>query len=287
MFKTIFFTTVKNLFRSVIFRLLLAILVIIAVYEATGVMYNYYDPALGEVIYDNDPRYILQFNTYVQTVMNACVSNVMMYGMPLFTVVSTVIILFRDYVDGFFEIEKSCGMRPAVYLGGRMAALITVNTVTAFLAVMLSLYVFVFTRGGVEGVGILSLLADSVVRVIRVTVFIALPCILLYIALTYGVGSIFSSGIPAAVAGLGYAVFYYVANLMFRFRLAPVYFDYMSPLPQKPRTYFHYYGTDMFENVTQSSGVALWQVILAIGCLVTLSLLYTAVSYIRIRKRNI
>ena len=287
MFKTIFFTTVKNLFRSAIFWMIAVILTIIAVYEATGVMYNYYDPALGEVIYDNDPRYILQFNTYVQTVMNACVSNVMMYGMPLFTVVSTVIILFRDYGDGFFEIEKSCGMSSSLYLGGRMAALIAVNTVTAFLAVILSLYVYVFTRGEVEGMSILNLLADSVVRVIRVTVFIALPCILLYITLTYAVGSIFSSGIPAAVAGLGYAVFYYVANLMFRFRIAPVYFDYMSPLPQKPRTYFHYFGTEMFENVSQSSGVALWQVSLAIGCLIGVSLVYTAVSYIRIRKRNI
>lgn len=287
MFKTVFFTTVKNLFRSAIFWPIAVILTIIAIYEATGVMYNYYDPAIGEVIYDNDPRYILQFNTYVQTVMNACVSNVMMYGMPLFTVVSTVIILFRDYGDGFFEIEKSCGMSSSLYLGGRMTALITVNTVTAFLATMLSLYVYVFTRGGVVGMGMLNLLSDSVVRVIRVTAFISLPCILLYITLTYAVGSIFSSGIPAAVAGLGYAVFYYVANLMFRFRIAPVYFDYMSPLPQKPRTYFHYFGTEMFENITQNSGASLWQVILAIGCLVTLSLLYTAVSYIRIRKRNI
>lgn len=279
--------TVKNLFRSAVFWLMAVILIIIAIYEATGVMYNYYDPALGVVIYDTDPRYVLQFNTYVQTVMNACVSNVMMYGMPLFTVVSATIILFRDYGDRFFEIEKSCGVRPFQYLGGRMAALITVNTATAFLATMLSLYVFVFTRGGVEGIGFFKLLADSVVRVTRVTLFISLPCILLYITLTYAVGSIFSSGIPAAVAGLGYAVFYYVANLMFRFRIAPAYFDYMSPLPQKTRTYFHYFDTEMFENITQNSGVTLWQVSLAIGCLITVSLLYAAAAYIRTRKRNI
>lgn len=287
MFFSTFKSTYKNLVRSIPFWLFLGILTIIAVYEATEGLYNYYDPNLGEVIYDTDPRFVLSFAQYVQTVMNACVSNIMMYGMPLFTVVTTVIILFRDYGDGFFEIEKSCNMRPMNYYLGRIASLLTVNVIVAFLATALSLYVYVFTRGGVEELGLLGLLGDSLIRISRVILFVAFPCVLFYITFTYAIGCLLKNGIAAAIAGLGYAIFYYVVNLMFRFRLAKWYFEYLSPLPEKVRSYFHYFGSEWHTTITEPGGDSLSHALVGIGCLIGVSLLYAICSYLRIRKREL
>lgn len=279
--------TVKNLFRSAVFWLLIVILVIIAVYEATEVSYSYYDPATKETIEDTDPRYVLSFQTYVQTVMNACVANIMMYGMPLVTVIFAVLVLFRDHGDGFFEIQKAGGIRPSCYLFSRICALLTVSTVVAFLATALSLHVYIITRGGVADHSYISILADSLVRILRVIVCIAFPCIALYTTLTYAVGCIFKNGIAAAVAGLGYAIFYYAVNLMFRFRVASWYFDYLSPLPEESRRYFIYFGSEWHANIVEMMGASLEKALLAIGCLVAFALVYTLVSYVCVKKRSI
>lgn len=287
MFLTEFKTTCKNLFRSSVFWLSLCILLIIAIYEATEVSYAYFDPSIGETIWDNDPRYVLTFQTYVQTVMNACVANIMLYGMPIVTVISTALVLFRDHRDGFFEIQKASGLRPHQYLLPHLSALLTINFVIAFLATELSLSFFVITRGGVDGYGLGFILLDSLVRVARVTACIALPNLMLYISLTYAVGSVLKSSVAAAAAGFGYAIFFYAVNLMFRFRVASWYFDYLSPLPQKPREYFIYFGSEWHEEIIEMMGVTLGQALLAIGCLAAFALVYTLISYVCVKKRNI
>lgn len=286
MFCITYKTTVKNIIRTPITWLVLAILIIVAIYEATEVSYSYYDVNLNELIYDNDPRYVLTFQKYVQTVMNACVSNIMLYAMPIFTVITTALVLARDYGDKFYEIEKAGGVKAYKYLLGRLTALLSVNFVVVVFAIMLTLYCFVFSRGGVDGMNTIDIVLDSIVRVLRVVAFISIPNILLFIGLTYSIGSIFKNHIIAAVFGLGYAVGFYMVNLLLRFRVAEWYFDFLSPLPQKIRDYLIYFDTELFEYVLEQQNVSLNEAVLSVFSLIMMAFVLFAVAFYRTKTRN-
>lgn len=279
--------SIKNILRSTVFWLSVAVLIIVAIYEATEVSITRYDPELNELLLDKDPRFVLTFYNYVQTVINACVSNVMLYAMPVVTVISASVLLRHDYGDGFYEIQKSSGVKPYRFLLGRILALLTINFVLVTLAVALSLYVYVFSRGGVEGMTNLQIISDSISRILRVVIFIAMPCIAMYIGLTYFTGCIFKNHISAAVTGLAYVIIFYATNLWLRFRVGEVYFDYLSPLPRKIRQYLHYYDTGLFENTISQSGVTFAQAAISVSALLGIALVFYNISYLRIRKRTI
>ena len=93
---------IRNLFRSPLFWLTVLLVTGISIYLASGRSYTYYDEALNDVIPDTDPRFVLDFKTYVQHVTNTCAAKSMIYALPLFAVVTSSLILMRDYGDKFF-----------------------------------------------------------------------------------------------------------------------------------------------------------------------------------------
>ncbi len=286
MFFTIYKTTFKNLFRSPLFWMMFALFGFIAFDIATNARYGYYVPELNELIMDTDPRFVLKFNPYVQLTSNT-VSNVLLsYAMPLFTVVSVVLILNRDYGDSFYEIEKSAGMKPTQYLFGRFAALITLNFVVAVVFAFFFLHLYVGTRGGVAELDVWTYITDSTVRLMRHVIFKAMPNVLFYIGFTYCVGSLFRSGILASVCSVGYIILYYVTNYMLRNRVNPLYFDYLSPSPKKLFYYLHYYDSELFEGVLVQMDTDLGKAALCVCILVGLAVAYSAIAYLRTRKRD-
>ena len=120
-------TALRNLFRSPLFWLTVLLVTGVSIYMASTRSYTYYDEALNDVILDTDPRFILDFKTYVQHVSNTCGAKSMVYALPLFAVITSSLILMRDYGDKFFEIERAAGIKPSHYVWGRVAALITVT----------------------------------------------------------------------------------------------------------------------------------------------------------------
>ena len=136
MFSSVYKTTLKNLFRSLIFWLAAAFVIGVTVYEFSKGHYGEYDHTLNEMIYDTDPRFVLSYIHYKSLMQNVCISDVMYYAMPIFTVISTVLVLNRDYGDQFFEIEKASGVKAITYTGGRLAALVTVNFALAAIALL-------------------------------------------------------------------------------------------------------------------------------------------------------
>ena len=168
MFRRTFRITLQNLFRSPLFWLTVLLVTGISIYLASGRSYTYYDEALNDVIPDTDPRFVLDFKTYVQHVTNTCAAKSMSYALPLFAVVTSSLILMRDYGDKFFEIEKAAGIKPFSYTAGRIAALLTVNGMILLLLSGFLAYGRIALEGGVDGMSFGYMLIHSLPRLLMV-----------------------------------------------------------------------------------------------------------------------
>ena len=259
------------------------LVIFVAIFDATKVHYSKFSLEIWETIMDTDPRYVLEFDIFRQHIQNACLAGIMWYALPLLAVISTALILSRDWGDRFFEIEKAAGSRPLSYVTARLGAILSVNTVVMVFAMLLTFYWYVFSRGGVEGMSVFAMIADSFPRFFKYVLFIGLPCIMMYVGLTYVAGNLLRSGVAGAVGGMGYVVGFYVFYLFFSAsQKYPIYFDYLAPVPMKLR----FYLSALDKPSMAISGTPLWQAAVGFGVLVGVALIYYAVSYWRVRRRE-
>lgn len=282
--------TWRNLFRSPTFWFCLAVVVIVATHGVYKGSYGYFDRELKEVIYDTDPRFILDYQTYIKHFSNA-LSNILSYSIPIFTVIAASLILTRDYGDRFFEIEKASGVKCPAYLFGRITGLVSAVFLITTVLYVYSFYLFVFTRGAVDGMTLPELLKDSVIRLLRMVFARGLPNVVFFVCLTYCLGSLFKSGISAAIGGMVYAIFCFASEFFLMASLrqidATAFFDWFHPIPKKLTYYLYYYDTEWFEDLLVSQNTSLSAACLCIAFLVGASLVYCGVSYLRIRKREV
>ena len=96
MFTTIYKTTLKTILRSRSAWLALALIVVVLGGEVISGQYGYYDVVLGETIYDTDPRFILNLETYWHNVLQNTCATMLNYLLPLFAVIVTLVVLLRD-----------------------------------------------------------------------------------------------------------------------------------------------------------------------------------------------
>ena len=276
MFLTTYKNTLKNLIRSTTFWLLVAVLAIVVIQCVNE----------GFYLVDTEPDFVLTYQMYIQSIINSLASKLLMYALPIFAVITVVLVLNRDYGDKFFEIEKAANVRPTSYLYGRLSALISVNFAVLIFSNLLFMYWYLYTCGGVEGMTMWEMISETFIRVLRVDIFVGMPSLIFYIGLTYFVGAIFKNGIPAAIVGMGYAIGFYAGYITLRFRIAEEYFSYFSPIPQKLRRFFHYYDTEWFEDTIKRQNTSVGDVAFCISFLVGIAVLCSVISYIRVRQRN-
>lgn len=284
MFYAIFRNTVKTLLRSWIFWIAFLVLAVVAlpsVWErpeaAAG--YEYLLPTS------------LSFRLYYQHVGNLFQASFLSYALPVFAVISTVLVLNRDYGDQFFEIEKAADIRPMQYLMGRWSATISLLMLVVLVLSSLLLHAYVIGWGGVEELSLGMYLLDSTTQLVRWMIAAVLPCILFCVSLTYMVGSIFRSGLPAALGGFGNVILYlvlrmYYVSLVLRngFLPAKIYFYYLSYRPNKLIEYLctlEFGGDGLIVRTSRS------EALLCIGILVAFFTVFSAISYWRIRKREV
>ena len=277
MLSIIYKTTIKNILRSPTFFMILIILVLVTI---QGASYGFY-------VGDDAPDMVIQIWDYVECVENACSAKLMMYIIPIFVSFLTVLILKRDYGDSFFEIEKASGISAFKYILGRLLALITVSFTIMFAMNLLLIHRYVFSRGGVQNMGIVEYIIDSLIRVFFIDVSIALPGIIFYITLTYFIGTLLNSEIAAAVVSVTYALGNYVSFLIFWSDLPTVIFDYFSPTPSKLRRFFRFFGTEWFEASIQNNGTTVTDAVFCILFLTFVSIAFSVIAYLRIRKRTV
>ena len=276
MFLTTYKNTFKNLIRSTTFWLLVAVLAIVVI---QGVNEGFY-------LVDTEPDFVLTYQMYIQSIINSLGSKLLMYALPIFSVITVVLVLNRDYGDKFFEIEKAANIKPSFYVYGRLSALISVNFAVLILSNLLFMYCYLYTCGGVEGLTTWEMISETFIRVVRVDIFVGMPSLIFYIGLTYFAGAIFKNGIPAAIVGLGHAIWFYAGYLILRLHIGEWYFNYFSPVPKKLRQFFHYYDTEWFEDTIKRFDTSLAHVAFCISFLVGVAVLCSAISYIRVRQRN-
>ena len=290
MFLSVYKTTLKNLFRSLLFWLIFAFLIGLSIYNTISVNYGIYNHEYQEMIWDTDPRYVLLEETYVKDVINNCTTT-MLYPMPLMAIVSTFLILSRDYGDGFYEIERAGGRRPLYYLTGRLAALLTVNFIAILLTVFMMSVTYVFTRGGVSDMPIGEFWADFISRVLRNVICVTWAPIVMFVCSTYMLGSLFKNGWVAAMGSSVYVLVNFVFNTILQFRIPEWYGQYLSPTPETVFGYFYFYDyyddLEKFEQFLGNRGTSFTLMLASIGWIVGVALIYSLVSYLRIRHREV
>ncbi len=289
MFLSIYKTTIKNLFRSFIFWMAVAFVIGVVLYRHSDAHYGEFSMIYKEMIYDTDPRFVLKMSQYQDLIGNVCISHVMYYAMPIFTVISTVLVLNRDYGDQFFEIEKAGGVKSVKYTGGRIAALVTVNFALVIIACFLGVWLYLLTRGGPAKMDTGELLWDSAKRLIRFIVFMPWPTTLFYISFTYFLGNIFKNGWIGGMGGMSHIVATYLFGYQLRFRLPDRYHDYFSiNNAKKIRHYLTRCSWDRdFESFIRKYGTSFEDAVLCFSFVVGLAILMLIVSYIRVRKRSV
>lgn len=283
MFCSTFRNTVKTLVRSRSFWItfcVLAIVTIPTVWER---------PIYAEGFEELAPT-TLGLWEYYQHVGNLFYASFLAYALPIFAVISAVLVLNRDYGDQFYEIEKAAGVKPAGYLIGRLCAVISIQTSIVLLWSTLLLHAYVIGWGGVDGMSLGAYLIDSTLRICRWTVVAALPCILVCVGLTYFIGALFRNGLAATIGGLGYVIFYnammmyYVPLVLVKgFEPAKLYFHYLSYRPNKLIEY-------LFTVESGGGGILVrtscGEALLCIGILVGFFIIFALISYRRVCRRE-
>lgn len=290
MFRQTYKATIRNLFRSGLFWIILLVLFGIAGYESLSSTsgYTIHDGHGGvKLIRDTSPEYVLGYSDYIQLFVNSIRSNVMFFAMPIVAVVSTVTILIHDHEDKFFEIEKSSGVTPFVYVIGRLSALFTINILVTTLICFFTFHFSVFSRGGPNFMGMGYYIIDSCVRLLRPIVFIALPTVFFYIGITYCLGSIFKSGILASFFSIGYIIFYCLVSYTNNMLLPQEYFEIFSPTPSGISYYLLCYDTAFFKTITAMHGVDFNDAAFSVVFLVSITILTIFISYFSHRKRTV
>lgn len=286
MFINVYKTTIKNLVRSVTFWIMLAVLIIISVHDISIASFGKYNTELNEIIYDTDPRFILDYRSAIQKVINS-LSGLLSYIVPIFVITTTTLILNRDYNDKFYEIEKSANMKPMSYLLGRLTALISVNFVVTTIMHFFVFYTYVQTRGGIEGMTNLDYLYDTFGRLLRLDIYIGLPCVIFFVTLSYFLGTVFKNGLMPAIIGMSYTIFCYIHD-MFNVANTGVFMDYFKPNPpQKLFYYLYYYDTEWFEWMKETFSVSFSQALYCVIIIAVFSIIFTAISYLRVKNRYV
>lgn len=297
MFLSTYKSTLKTLFRSPLFWFMTMLIFFMVLKRPFSSFSNVFSYTLNETFGTNDPRIIIDYKLLIKQAANSAVFF-MDYAFPIFTVTSVVLILNRDYGDNFYEIEKAAGIKPGMYLFGRLSALITVNFLYILICAMVSFYLFfiIHADGGVEWGRIESMsmglfLSESIPRVLRNIVYIAWPCTLMYISLTYCVGSIFKNGISAALTSLAYVLFariFVIYGMRTDEGIAEFYKQYLQPVPLKLLNYFYWFDTPEHERIINAVKVktSLEKALICISIFLVCSIVYITVSYIRTRRRD-
>ncbi len=275
--RTVAAATLKTLVRSTTFWLMLAVLLAVTVGGAWSGYFNG-DRADGIVIIEQN---------YVQVVSNSGAGTLLVFCMPLFAIVTVVLIQSRDYGDRFFEIEKAAGQKPSRYVFARFLVLTVLNVAVFILLHAICLHLYIGTRGSVEGMGMGEYLADATARLLRFDLAVGAPCIVFYIGVAFLFGSLFASGIAGAAGAGGYLVAYNIMDLFFRWKSDGFYFDYLSPIPSKLRYFFHYYDSPWFDSIVDYFGLTPTDVLFCELFLFLSAFACAGIAYLRTRRRSI
>ncbi len=282
--------TLKTLLRSPSFWTVVLVGTVYAIYnEVMQSSYGYMDMETYEMIWDTDPRYILDFQSYIKLFANMA-NFISTHASTMVCAVSTTVILLGDYGDRFFEIEKAAGLKTSAYVYGRFATLAAVNVVYNFALLSTCLFSYVITRGGVDGMAPFATYTDAFVRLVLLELIICIPAILVSIAITYLIGALFKNGISAAAGGLMYSLVYMIIGRFFGWQggeIMEIIRNYFSPVPKKVFWFMYYFRTEWEEMPLETFNTSAKHVATSVTAFVIFTAVISVIIYLKTRKRTV
>ncbi|MBQ8696748.1 MAG: hypothetical protein IJ519_03415 [Clostridia bacterium] len=287
MFWQTYTNTFKNIFRSVLFWLGFLTVIAVTVHSTLGSFESIYDVVSKEMISDLDPRYVFSYGGFLDKIGNALYHGSLRLYVPLIAVVSTFVIVHGDYSNGFYEIEKAGGVRPASYYFGRLTALFTVNCAVLLVVTMIYVHLYTATRGLVEGLTLTEYLVDSTTRLLRGYIYLGFPCVLFYVTLTYTVGTLIRSGIGGGVGGTVYVVAHYIlVDTAVKFNFPEWVERYIPASPYTVQHYLWFYGRRLAEDWRNHTRSNLPEATLGYCITAGCSVLFIVIGYLMVRRRT-
>ena len=274
--------TLRTLLRSVSFRL------VFAVFAFIQLRHGLQDHVVAAPGFSLPPQ--LSFPEYAQLLDGVVYGGSLIYPLAILTVVSTALVMNRDYGDSFYEVEKAAGVKPARYLFGRLCAIIALVFLVQFLLSFTAMHISVYRRGGLEGYSALGYFGDSLLRLLRMNLCMALPQILFFVGVTQLLGSLFRNGFAASIGGIAYALASYA--LLGRFRYSGseawyAYYQYFSPMPEKLRYYLLFLGWTNEQEMLELYGCSFGKAAFCIAFLTGVFVACACRSYCLVRRREI
>lgn len=289
MFFATYKTSLKTLIRSSLLVLVILIGFIITMNSAispnksVAIIQN--GQLVGEIL-DTDSEFVLQYDMYINQMLNTIRAWLMLYVVPILCVVSSVVILNRDYGDLFFEVEKSNGISPANHLLGRYLATITVDIVVCLIFMFVSFNYYYFSRGGVYELQLWEYVCDHIIRLLRLFITSALPGILFFCSFTFLAGNMFNSGLISGIFGFSLVLWEYCSVTNLKIRLPNVYHNYFSTKSPMPYHFWTYYNTKWFNEKTVHNPYNENQILLWSSIILTCAFTCFFISYLYTRKRD-
>lgn len=292
MFFATYKTTIKTLLRAALFWMAAVLVLGVVIECATRVNYSrtlVEDHKIVGHVMDTDPEYreYMDNSLYIQQLQNSQSSYLMVYAIPTFAVLSTMLMLSRDHKDNFFEIEKSSGIRTSKYFFGRFAALLTVNVTMCLFCGFTGFHAYFFLRGGPPDCFTLGgYFADSTLRILRVFCCAQILTLLFFIGITYMAVSLLRSGFAGGVFGFAAVLFTYATRTFLRMRMPAVYLNYLTPYSVFHYTYWGFYDSELF-NHPLANPLNGTDILICTSFLIGISLVFFTISFICTKRRGI
>lgn len=234
MFRKTYVNTIKNLFRSPIFWIILVL----------TLLNTFISSKLGFLVGDNSEDFTVSYFLYLKLIPNALSLWTMSYGIPLFAVISTMLAVNGDYKNGFYEIEKAGGVSPLTYFTGRLCAIISVNFIVLTITSYFAVYSYCITRG-LDEFTVNEFIADSVIRIFRLIVTCELPILLFYIGLSFMVTAILKNGRLGVIVGSIYVIVMYALRTNLAYVMgANTFSKYFWTFKINAYQYMNFYDTE-------------------------------------------
>ena len=291
MFLATYKATLKNLVRAALLWVI-ALLVVGVAIERTS------SPNYGAVIVENnqivaeytdlDPEFEFDFHGYVQALRNNF-AGLSIYAIPLFAVISVMLVLSRDYKDNFFEIDKAGGVRSGTYFLGRLAAILTVNIAVGLTINLFYNHLYCITRDimGDLAMSSWSYICETNVRVLRLYFLGMLPGVIFYTGLTYMAGSLLKSGFLGSLIGSSWFMFLYAAmKNNISVKLTKTY-QFLDPHAHEFYAYWGYYDTEWFTDKALRNPWSTEELILHTAIIAGAGIFGFVVSYFCVKKRTV
>lgn len=293
MFFATYKNTLKTLLRSTLFWIAVLLVLFIVIERAVAVQ-SAMNVVVGNEIVDNitdtEPEYrqYMDHNHYVQVLQNSQSFYLISYGMPLFAVVTTMLVLTRDYADNLFEIEKAAGTSLSKYFLGRLTALISVNFIFCLIFGHVGFHTFFYSRGGPPDFfsSNFEYFIDSSLRILRVFVGAEIFTILFFICITYAAVTLLRSGLLGGICGIISVLFVFGETTFIRHRLPELYLNYFTPHSVNHYCYLGFYDSEAF-NHPLANPFDLNDVFICVIYLFCISVVFLVISYLSTRRRTI